>query len=89
MDENGCYVQIYFYDKLSSLRPSDMSDRSMRHVQDIMFVFIRRDLEYAFIQLFIFCPPPQLAVTQMTPRRSPPSSYQLARSMRMTLPVIR
>jgi hypothetical protein len=32
MDDDGCYVQLYFYDKLSSLKPSDMSDPSVKHV---------------------------------------------------------
>jgi hypothetical protein len=32
MDEHRCYVQLYFYDKLSSLEPSDMSASSVRHV---------------------------------------------------------
>jgi hypothetical protein len=32
MDEYGCYVQLYFYDKLSSLSPSDMSDPSVKYV---------------------------------------------------------
>jgi hypothetical protein len=32
MDEDGCYVQLFFYDKLSSLKPSDMTKLSMKHV---------------------------------------------------------
>jgi hypothetical protein len=32
MDEDGCYVELYFYDKLSSLRLSNMSDPSVKHV---------------------------------------------------------
>jgi hypothetical protein len=43
MDENRCYVQLYFYDKLSSLRPSDMSDLSIEHVRDTMFDSIRHE----------------------------------------------
>jgi hypothetical protein len=37
MDEDGCYVELYFYDKLSSLRPRDMSDPSVKHVQGTRF----------------------------------------------------
>jgi hypothetical protein len=54
MDDDGCYVQLYFYDKLSSLKPSDMSDPSVRHVRGTRFGCIRRDPEYAFTPLFIF-----------------------------------
>jgi hypothetical protein len=57
MDEDGCYVQLYFYDKLSSLRSSDMSDPFMRHVRGTRFGYIRRDPEYAFTPLFIFLSP--------------------------------
>jgi hypothetical protein len=32
MDEYEFYVQLYFYDKLSSLKPTDMSDPSVKHV---------------------------------------------------------
>jgi hypothetical protein len=32
MDEDRCYVELYFYDKLSSLRLSNMSDPSVEHV---------------------------------------------------------
>jgi hypothetical protein len=88
MDEDRFYLQLYLYNKLSSLRPSDMSDPSMRYVQDTRFSYIRRDPEYAFTSLFIFSlPHPQSMVTQTTPRRSP-SSCQLARSVRGTLPII-
>jgi hypothetical protein len=32
MDEDGCYIELCFYDKLLSLRPSDMSDPSVKYV---------------------------------------------------------
>jgi hypothetical protein len=32
MDEHGCYVELYFHDKLSSLKLSDMSDPSVKYV---------------------------------------------------------
>jgi hypothetical protein len=32
MDEDGCYVELYFYDKLSSLKPLDMSGPAVKHV---------------------------------------------------------
>jgi hypothetical protein len=32
IDEDGCYEEFYFYDKLSTLRPSDMSDLSVKDV---------------------------------------------------------
>jgi hypothetical protein len=41
--EDGCYVQLYFYDKLSNPKPSDMSDSSVRHVWGTRFDCIRRD----------------------------------------------
>jgi hypothetical protein len=48
---------LLLYDKLSSLRPSDMSAASMRHVQGTRFSSIRRGPEYALTLLFIFlCP---------------------------------
>jgi hypothetical protein len=34
-------VALLLYDKLSSLSPSDMSDRSVRHVRGISFGYIR------------------------------------------------
>jgi hypothetical protein len=40
-DDGGCYVELYFYDKLSSLRPSDMSNSSVKHVWGIRFGSIR------------------------------------------------
>jgi hypothetical protein len=43
MDEDGCYVELYFYDKLSSLILLDMSDPSMKHVRGTRFDFIRRE----------------------------------------------
>jgi hypothetical protein len=58
MDGDGFYVQLYFYDKLSSLKPSDMSAPSMRHVRSTRFGSIRHDPEYAFTPLFISPPPP-------------------------------
>jgi hypothetical protein len=87
MDKNGCYVHLYLYDELSSFRPSDIFDPSVRHVRGTRFGCIRRDPEYAFTPLFIFLSP-QSAMTQMTPRRFPSTSCQLARSMRGTLPII-
>jgi hypothetical protein len=57
MDEDGCYVQFYFYDKLSSLRPSDVSNPSIRHVRGTSFSCIRRDPEYGFTKLFLFLTP--------------------------------
>jgi hypothetical protein len=54
MDEDRCYVHLYFYDKLSSLKPSDMSDPSVRHFQGIRLGCIKRDPEYGFTPLFIF-----------------------------------
>jgi hypothetical protein len=41
MDENGCYIELYFYNKLSSLRPSDMSNPSVKHVWGTRFGSIR------------------------------------------------
>jgi hypothetical protein len=42
MDEYGYYVQFYFfYDKLSSLNPSDMFDRSVRYVRGTRFDYMR------------------------------------------------
>jgi hypothetical protein len=35
------YAALLLYDKLSSLSPSDMSDRSIRHVQGTRFGCIR------------------------------------------------
>jgi hypothetical protein len=32
MDEDGCYVELYFYNKLSSLNPSDMSGLPIKHI---------------------------------------------------------
>jgi hypothetical protein len=43
MDDDGCYVQLYFYDKLLSLRPSGMSDSSMKHVRCTKFGSVRRE----------------------------------------------
>jgi hypothetical protein len=43
MDENVYYVQLYFYDKLSSLRLSDMSDPSVRYVRGTRFGSIRHE----------------------------------------------
>jgi hypothetical protein len=43
MDEYGCYVQLYFYDKLSSLRPSDKSDSSVKHFWGTRFSAIRHE----------------------------------------------
>jgi hypothetical protein len=48
MEENRCYVQLSFYEKLSSSKSSDMSEVG------IMFGCIRRDPEYVFTSLFIF-----------------------------------
>jgi hypothetical protein len=42
-DDDGCYIQIYFYDKLSSLGPSDMPDSSVKHVRGNKFGAIRRE----------------------------------------------
>jgi hypothetical protein len=33
MDDDECYVHIYFYDKLPSPKSSDMSDSSVKHVR--------------------------------------------------------
>jgi hypothetical protein len=42
MDEYRCYVQFYFFhDNLSSLNPSNMFDRSVRHVRGTRFDYIR------------------------------------------------
>jgi hypothetical protein len=49
---------LLLYDKLSSLRPSDMFALFVRHVQGTRFISIRRDPEYAFSLLFIFLSPP-------------------------------
>jgi hypothetical protein len=43
MDEDGYYVELYFYDKLSSFRPSDMSDPSVKHVWGTRFDSIRHE----------------------------------------------
>jgi hypothetical protein len=43
MDEDGCYVELYFYDKLSSLRSLDMPDPSVKHVRGSRFGFIRHE----------------------------------------------
>jgi hypothetical protein len=43
-DENICYVQLYFYDTLSSLNPSEISDLSVKHVQGTRFGSIRREI---------------------------------------------
>jgi hypothetical protein len=43
MDEDGCYVELYFYDKLTSLRPSDMSDLAVKHVRGTRFGSVRRE----------------------------------------------
>jgi hypothetical protein len=43
MDEDGFYVEFYFYNKLSSLRPADMSDPSVKHVRGTRFGSIRRE----------------------------------------------
>jgi hypothetical protein len=48
---------LLLYDKLSSLRPSDMLAPFVRHVKGTRFNSIRRDLEYAFTPLFISPPP--------------------------------
>jgi hypothetical protein len=58
MNGDGCYMQLYFSDKLSSLRLLDMSAPSVRHVWDNRFSSIRHDPEYAFTPLIIFLPPP-------------------------------
>jgi hypothetical protein len=56
MDDDRCYVQLHFYDELSSLRPSDISDPSMRHIRGTRFDCIRREPKYVFTLLFIFLP---------------------------------
>jgi hypothetical protein len=43
MDDDRCYVEFYFYDKLPSLRPSDMSDPFVKHVRHTRFGSIRRE----------------------------------------------
>jgi hypothetical protein len=43
MDEDRCYVELYFYEKLSSLRPSDMSDPAIKHVWGTRFGSVRRE----------------------------------------------
>jgi hypothetical protein len=43
IDEDGYYVQLFFYDKLSSLIPSSMSNPSMRYVRGIRFSSIRHE----------------------------------------------
>jgi hypothetical protein len=43
MDAVGCYVELYFYDKLSSSRPLDMSDSSVKHVRGTKFGSIRHE----------------------------------------------
>jgi hypothetical protein len=53
---------LLLYDKLSSLKPLDMSTPSMRHVQGTSFNSIRRDPEYAFTPVFIFLFPPPPSV---------------------------
>jgi hypothetical protein len=58
MNGDGCYMQLYFSDKLSSLGLLDMSAPSVRHVWDNRFSSIRHDPEYAFTPLIIFLPPP-------------------------------
>jgi hypothetical protein len=57
MDKDGCYVQLYFYDKLSSFKLSDMSDPSVRYVRDTRFGCIRRDLESLSLHCLFFFPP--------------------------------
>jgi hypothetical protein len=52
-----CHVQFYFYNKLSSLKLSDMSNPSVRHVRGTRFSCIRCDPEYTFTPLFISPPP--------------------------------
>jgi hypothetical protein len=47
-----------FDDKLLNLRPSDISNLSVRHVRGIRFGCIRRDLKYAFTLRSIPRPPP-------------------------------
>jgi hypothetical protein len=41
MDEGGCYIDLYFYDKLSSLKSLDMSNQTIKHVWGTRFVTIR------------------------------------------------
>jgi hypothetical protein len=43
MNDDRCYVQLYFYDKLPSLRPSDMFDPSVKKVRCTKFDSIRRE----------------------------------------------
>jgi hypothetical protein len=77
MDKDGCYVHLYFYDKLSSPKSSDMSDPSEKYIRGIRFSSIRRDLKYALTPLFIF-----LSTSQWQPRRPlgdllpPPANLQ-------------
>jgi hypothetical protein len=44
MDDDRCYVELYFYDKLLSLKPSDISDVYVKHVWCIRFDSIRREI---------------------------------------------
>jgi hypothetical protein len=57
MDEDKCYEQLYFVDKLSSLRPLDMSDPSLRHVRGTRFGSIRRDPNTLSLHCLFFSPP--------------------------------
>jgi hypothetical protein len=72
MDEDKYYIQLYFYDKLSSLKSSDMSDPSVRHVRGNRFSYIRRDPEYAFTSLFIFLSPSRRKPRQLPGDLLPP-----------------
>jgi hypothetical protein len=78
---------LLFYDKLSSLEPSDISAPSVRHVQNIRFSSIRRDPEYAFPPLSIFLHPP-VGSDPDDHTAIYSSSCQLARFVRGTLSVI-
>jgi hypothetical protein len=71
------YVPLLLYDKLLSLRPSEMSAPSMTHVRGNRFDSIRHGPEYTFTLLFIFLSP-----SQRRPRRlcgdllPPPANLQ-------------
>jgi hypothetical protein len=43
MDEDRCYVELYFYNKLSSLKPSNMSGLPIKHIRGTKFGSIRRE----------------------------------------------
>jgi hypothetical protein len=57
MDDDECYVPLYFYDKFISYKSLDMSDPFIRYVRADRFSYIRHNPEYAFTLLFIFSSP--------------------------------